>query len=335
LSPATSHHNFSVIISTNHDITTSFEFDAHFAADATESDRIHIFTDRFLNYLQLDFSLSFPSVRNFTGIRVLWTTGDADQVVIQSGFRILYSLSNIVCLLLFFWRLRRLPFQLWHLEQQLTFFLLIFAILADDPFYVWESLKVSKFGVWGELFFSAVFRLYLQFFVLVLFDSLRFKNRNTVECFCLSKLVFFVPYLAIEVLDEFARESDIFVWRVSQKFRNSCDFARLCCQVVCGVWIAIAILLAGRFTDVTERYKFWVYAGVFAVALSVAGTLAWLFRDAKWLLLNSVPFVAPFSIQNIFVMLMALFHSPYEVVVDQQYEDSAAGEVQEDLIVER
>jgi hypothetical protein len=176
--------------------------------------------------------------------------------------------------------------------------------------------------------------LYLLFFVLVLFDSLRFKNRKTVECFCIPKAFFFFVYLIIEVTDEFTRESDIFLWAWPWKIRRCCHITRAACQLICLGWILLAIVLAGRFIDITERYKFWAYSGVCLVAVSVVALLEFVFKNSQWLLRNSVPFVVPFSIQNFFVLLMAIFHWPYELVVDQQYEDSAAGEVQEDLIVE-
>jgi hypothetical protein len=280
-----------------------------------------------IDYDRIVLTVRFSRADNISGIRAIWTTGDLDQPLIQSSFRLLYSISILVALVLLMWRLRNMSFKIWHLEQKLTLFLLVFAFFADDPLDFIEQLEVTAFAVYYDILSSSCFHIYLLFFILVLFDSLRFKNRKTDSCFCVPKILFFCTFLTIEVIHRFGGSSGILLWRFNEKNERLVRAGRVLCEVISCVWIMGAVFFAGRFTDVTEQYKFSVYAGVCLVAVTVLGALEFLVKHSIFFQQNSLTFVIPFSVPNFFVLLMAIFHWPYEVLVDQQYEDTGTADM--------
>lgn len=61
-------------------------------------------------------------------------------------------------------------------------------------------VKLPKFSMIYDEITKTIFNIYLRFFVLVLFDSLRFKNRRIGRCFFTPKLFFFLFFLLFELL---------------------------------------------------------------------------------------------------------------------------------------
>jgi hypothetical protein len=281
--------------------------DVTFPIGSAESTPLRLWVDRLLTYDRLSLRLRGA----IGGLRMTWICGETDQVLIQMLFRLLYALAVLVALFLFTWRLRQTAFKIWHLEQQLTVFLLVFAFLDTDPLCFFDEFKVTRIGVAWDTFVAASFRTYLLFFGLTLFDSLRFKNRKIGSCFFAPKIVFFALFWLAEIV----RDSEVcnipyIVW-----------FPR---WVYVG-WALFVTVNTARFIDVTERYKFAVYAGVSVGAILVVAGVCFLCAKSEELGNTSLPFVVPFSVQNFFVLLMTLFHWPFELLTDRQYQGTEDG----------
>jgi hypothetical protein len=87
------------------------------------------------------------------------------------------------------------------------------------------------------------------------------------------------------------------------------------------------MFFAGRLMDITEQEKFSVYAGVCLIAVTILGALEFLLKYTHFLQQKSLPLVIPFSIQNFFVLPMAIFHWPYQLLVDQHSEDTGTADM--------
>ncbi|OHT14967.1 hypothetical protein TRFO_14630 [Tritrichomonas foetus] len=295
-----------------------------------------VFTDRLIKYDSTMVNVQFLSkTHQFIGCFAIWTFGDPEQPIIQMWFRGIYSIACLVSLFLFLMRLKKTPFKIWHLEQKLTAFLLLLAFFADDPFYFMQTLEVTKAGVFYDVISSALFRTYLQFFVLALFDSLRYKNRKIDSCFFAPKLLFFIFFALIEILHGFIDDSQttLIMFMVPSIVRHIVSILQRILGIIYLIWMIIAIIRAGTFIDITEKYKFSVYSSVSIMSISVVMIVDLIILPYKLLQNTSLSFVLNFTAQNLFVLLMAIFHWPYETLMDQQYHDTSQGVTENDFFM--
>ena len=292
------------------------------------SENVVVFTDRLIMYDRLNIEISLKdNIHKLSGFLATWTFGDPEQPIIQMWFRGIYSASCLISLVLFLMRLRSTNFKIWHLEQKLTAFLLVLAFFADDPFYFIQTLEVTKAGVFYDIISGALFRTYLQFFVLALFDSLRYKNRKIDHCFFAPKVIFFTAFGLIEILHGLIDDSQttLIMIIMPQMVRHIVWVLQQIFAISYIIWMIVAIVKSSRFIDITEKYKFTVYSWVSILSISVVMIVELVISPYKLLKNTSITFVLLFTAQNLFVLLMAVFHWPYETLTDQQYQDTGEG----------
>lgn len=288
------------------------------------------------------------------GFKAIWTFGNSSIPFYQSFIKLLYFSVILVLMILFFMRTRQVSVSVLHLEQKLTICLLFISFLIDNPFHFILIDKCPSFSMFFDELSIHCFNVYLRFFILVLFDSLRFKNRKINHCFLTPKLIFFVIFLFIEVYSGFliAKHNGITRFRdlninfdlcnYKQDFKTiySVDNLRSnemklsilysfkeqfvlslfkVCQSVFYIWLSIVVIRSFFEIDVTERYKFFVY-----LAMSLMLGLLIHFSDHVIRNINRyqntlVLFLFKLSVENLFAISMILFHWPYELITDQQY----------------
>ena len=293
-----------------------------FPAQSAYSRRIHVFADRMLFYDKI--AVKVPNVGY--GVVVKWTYGDPRQAFVQTGFRSLFSLACIFALLFLVCRLRKIPFKIWHLEQRLTVFLLVFAILADDPLYFIQWLEATRVGIIYDVVSDSLFKVYLLFFMLALFDSLRYKNRKIDSCFFAPKYMFFVVMLVADLLHRLYEHSQTYAFTqlASPWTKSLVDTIQWSLQILSILWLIFAIWQASVMIDITEKYKFTVYA-ITCLSSFLIVTFFELISQLKLLRHTSLSFVMVFSVQNCFVLIMTTFHWPFELLSDRQYQGTDSG----------
>lgn len=296
-----------------------------------------VFTDRLINYDKLKITITFDDdfQNYFLKCRVTWTLGNPEHPLIQMWFRGIYSLSCMISLIIFLTRLKKTPFKIWHLEQKLTVFLVFIVFFADDPLYFSQKLESKKIGVIFDIFSMSFFYSYLQFFALTLFDSLRYKNRKIGRCFFAPKILIFLILLITKILHFYIDESQ--TTELIKKFSSQAKFAinsfYSIINIIYIILMIVTILRAGAFIDITERYKFFVYSNVLIICVSVIFIVDFILKRKKKFQNSSLPFLINFTIQNLFVLLMVIFHWPYETLTDQQYHDTGEGATESDFFV--
>lgn len=303
-----------------------------FEEGESESNSIHVLADRLISYDKLVMTVSCKQKIKAKGLRVTWTYGDPDEPLLQIGFRVIFSLSCLLALIFLVMRLWGTSFKIWHLEQKLTVFLLVVAFLANDPLYFIQALEVTKSGVLYDVISSSLFRVYLLFFMLTLFDSLRYKNRKIGSCFLAPKYLFMAASLVIECAHSFVEHSQVYIFAemVSNGSRTLLRVLQWFVTLLYMIWMLSSIMKAGYSIDVTERYKFTVYSivSLFSVVVLV---IFQVLDQTNAVINTSLGFTMKFAIQNCFVLLMAVFHWPYELLTDSQYRGTGDGEVQNDF----
>lgn len=192
----------------SHSLSDSF---LYFAKDQNISQKVPLLKNQLTKYTTFASTVSIscnklnnePNNKLFDDIiecRVYWTFGNSSIPFYQSFIKLLFFTINFISLISFLWRTRYTSVYVLHLEQILSIFLLFFTFLIDNPFHYIFIVKLPKFSMIYDEITKTIFNIYLRFFVLVLFDSLRFKNRRIGRCFFTPKLFFFLFFLLFELL---------------------------------------------------------------------------------------------------------------------------------------
>ena len=297
------------------------EYTVYYNAGSAKTTRIHLFNHTLITYDSLELNLVFDHAGvDFESFTVNFDTGSPEHTIFQIYFRIIFSAIALLFLVFLLFKLRKLGFKLWHLEQKMTVPLLFLLFLYNDPLYVIHCYYPSIVVVIFDRLVYALFHAYLSFFILVLFDSLRYKNRKTDSCFFLPKItlcvIMFIFYAAHGIYDELHMYDE---QSGRDPIENGLAITELVFYLVFVVLAAFSIIVSGIQVDVTERYKFNIYlsSGIIAVVIMA---IAQVLFSMKFIYGTSLSFVLKFAVENVFSLLMAYFHWPYEVLQDQQYD---------------
>jgi hypothetical protein len=204
----------------------------------------------------------------------------------------------------------------------MTTLLMLLGIFMNNPFHFMFVRSSIPFLMVVESILGSVFDIFLKYFSLVLFDSLRFKNRKIGEYFYTPKLIFFMFFFVAnceECLTTFGRFQRIGATSVSW-FETAIMSARAVFEGAFVGWLALSMFRSSREMDVTESYKFSLYsvlclATIVTLFLNELVDQFFTFSER-----SALCFVARITAQNLFILLMALFHWPYELMSDQYLE---------------
>lgn len=237
--------------------------------------------------------------------------------VIQISIKSTFSIIHIFLLILIVLQLKSEPFRYWHLEQKLTIPLVFVTIFYNDPIEIIHLLISPSYSILiFDCICKSVFLTYFEFFILSLFDSLRYKNRKIKKCFFTPKIVF-ILFLFVVTLSHRIYDT-ITSFDSSPSFeRDSVELAFRIVEIIFHLfyyfWFISSVVKAAMQVDVTERYKFNVYFAICfssLMFLSISYCLG-LFDFFKNKTLNVF---VPMATVNLFVILMICFHYPYEVL---------------------
>lgn len=293
-----------------------------------DSKPVTVWRDNILDFENMSISLRVDRVpQNVFSVYTQVKMGDTKHTVFQIYFRSAASLVGFVCLVMFLRSLSVSSMRLWHLEQKLTVPLLVLLILYDNPFYIFHANSPTKTHVITNTILSATFLSYFRFFILVLFASLRFKNRKTERCFFQPKLIFvmmlFIASIIHGVYDDIA-SFDIEIVETDE-LEAKIRWTEVTLYLIYITWTAIAIIHAGFNVDVTERYKFIVYLIGGCTALLMLLSVHVLFAWKGWFKDSSLSFIMSFAVENVFVLMMVYFHWPFEGVADKKEDNNDSG----------
>ena len=269
---------------------------------------LELFSDNSVSYNEIIVSVSVSgNLAKYSALIVDGVAGVREHTIFQMYVRVLFSFFAVVFFVLFIFRLRSMPVKLWHLEQRLTVPLLALDCLFCDPFFVFDAYWPSSAFVIYDAICCGVFKSYVCFFVLTLFDSLRYKNRRTDKCFFVPKFLFTAVLFGVLTYRELRNRSlaiEPFLW------------------VAYYAWAIYSIIVASLQVDITERYKFNMYLIAVASSMALTFTGNVLFVHLKLALDTSIHFALSFAVENMFVLLMACFHWPFEVLHDHSFMDN-------------
>ena len=298
--------------------TFSYQVDnaqIHASKDSLNSNTLELYRTNVIDFDQVQFIATLDEPKGYESITLAETHGFAQHTLFQIYFKTIFAFIEIAFLILFIIRLRSVPFSLWHLEQQLTVQLVVLGILYNNPLSLITSTHPSyTSNIAGDLL-GAAFTVFFRFFILVLFDSLRYKNRKTDKYFFYPKIIYSLIMFCVLTASMIVDNGKAIYKPSSSVF----SFANTFLFCVYLTWAGFSICIAFCQVDLTERYKFLVYSTSGALALVLLAISKILFEFLGYFKESAIGFVEDYAIQNVFVMLMVYFHWPYEILQDQSY----------------
>ena len=296
-----------------------FNISANFTVGTDTSNSFNFFNDRFLKYDEATINIDFIEVTDLLDSVLIWKHGDPNHSLFQAWIRFIYSLASLSVSLLFIYRLFLVSRLSWCLEQKLTILLHIFAILGANPFYILFVFKPSMFQASINSLIFQLFVCYSNFFMLIILDNLKLKDRRDRGYFFLPKIALFIIQLIVESITTILLEN-------TSSFSTTSTYIlfKQLRQIITSIyiiWFIFLILKTFKVIDQTEKHKFYIYTIVFSITLLLS--LGEPYYDLiSFLSGTSGSFAIHFSSLHAFVILMAFFHWPFESSIDQQYNDA-------------
>lgn len=288
-----------------------------------------IFFDNVIGYDQIHMILKIDAGDELSSVILKSIVGIPDHTIFQMYFRIVFSIFALLFLIMLVVRLKFVPMKHWHIEQKLTLGLLAANFLYCNPIYLLHCYYPSTGLLSWNVFVEALFAAYFAFFVLVLFDSLRYRNKKSGVCFLFPKAVFAAVVFVVTMLHTVAHDiRDTIFTSINDPHMNSdfarvMDYARAIVVVIFCVWVFTRMFASLMKVDVTEKYKVNMYVATVAACVIVT-TAEYVLKKMHVMDGSAVFFVVSFTLQNVFVLTMAYCHWPYEVLHDQGYVENAA-----------
>ena len=274
------------------------------------SNSILLYNDNLINYDTINIQIRIENANyNFLKSKLFISIGTMEHSFFQVYFKSCFLLITFLFLILLYLRLKNLEIKLWHLEQKLTLPLLILLIFYNNPFSIFELFYPSLLLSILNIIFSSLFRSYFSFFILILFDSLRYKNRKTDNYFFLPKILFCILMFLIYSINN-----------ILKLFKsNDLNNLETIIYLIYSIWAFISVILSAYQVDITERYKFLIYFISGLITLLILVSIEILMNYYNYFINSSLKFVISLGTENIFTFLMTYFHWPYEVFQDQIY----------------
>lgn len=286
-----------------------------------DSTEVRIYTERIITYSQVSLTLSIEGdLEKYSHIVIRCVTGDSDYTIFQIYFRLAFAIFVLLFVIGLYQKLRTIPVKFWHLEQKLTIPLLILDFIFCNPWYAVQAYRPTHRYVVMRTVANAGFTSYFHFFVLALFDSMRYKNRKTDRCFFTPKITFSVVQFLVSAFRGVSYDFISFGAAPfgGDKFDYALAQADAVLSAVYYLWVLWSIAVAAYQVDVTEQYKFHKYLATVSSSLLVLGIVRVLSGYFDLPSARSTYFTVSLAVQNALVMLMAHYHWPYEVYRDHR-----------------
>ena len=249
----------------------------------TSTEWIKIYSLRIINFEGLFINITLPEQDIFDEPEIRIETQNYVYAVVIIILASLFILANLGLCILYI-----IKINYWHIEQIITVILFISNLLADIPLNLVSDQSII------HLIFNSISVIYLRLVFLILFDSLRYKNRRISNCFFTPKLILSIVSLTVSILETIT---------------NSFTYIKIiswACTLLFYLYITTSIILASVQVDITERYKFNLYIIILIEFVVFIGS-AYSFSE-----FGSTKQIVPYSLRNIIGFLFAYFHYPFE-----------------------
>lgn len=302
----------------------------------------NFYYDQIIDYERIFVTIQFVTEleNEYENATISVYYGNSFLNLISISLKSTFSMIHIFLLILIILQLKGERIKYWHLEQKLTIPLVFFTIFYNDPIEIIHLLISPSYSVLiFDCIAKSVFTSYFEFFILALFDSLRYKNRKIKKFFFTPKIIFILFLFSVSLSHRIY--DTITSFDSSPAFeQDSVELAfriiEIIFHLIYYLWFVSSLVKSAMQVDVTERYKFNIYFATCFSSLMVL-SLSYCLSFIEFFKNKTLNIFVPIATINLFVMLMLCFHYPYEVLdgrfdVGQQQQNQNQNQNQDVLI---
>jgi hypothetical protein len=288
-----------------------------FSDPSPNSSYITLFHDSFIrsDYAAITLMVMAAAGGSYDGVN-LWTLiGTHDHANFQAYFRLVASGFQIASL----WQLRHFcefsRFQSWPLEFQLTIPLLFLAVLSNNPLYVFHIYRPRYVFVLIDALATPLFHALVYLAVLAILHSVAAKSsRPTTVHFTLAAAAF-----AAEFMGKCRHVIDVW-WGPAIGGSRISEFQYAVDAAFAGWALWLLAKVIGR-PDMTERMAQVCYCAACGVVVFMALCVRVCARALGLLQMSVAGWLFDFLCSNIFTLVLAYYHRPYDVAPNRELGD--------------
>jgi hypothetical protein len=283
-----------------------------FSADVSEDGVL--FFDRYLSYERIDLRIEFHEFGGIAAATLTWTMGEVRHLSFQFWIRGAFGIASFATLLIYWQRLRAVPWRSWTMEQKVTLFLNVCSVVGINPLFVFYVASPNLLRDILNTFAFRFFRAYVLLFMLIVIDNLNGKQTFA------PKVLFFCIQLVSEMAHTLvSRGSEVLgIEAIPHEFLGIISTVRVCIYALFITWFALLVLKTMRIVDRTDLFRLVVYVIVFALVL-LCNLSAQVLVKSCWFRTTSALFTLHLSSLHSFVLLMIFAHWPYNYNIDEVY----------------
>jgi hypothetical protein len=306
--------------------TTNFGGIVELKADIRENrtHKIHIFSEEVIDFDAIDGKIVLNNKepkKHLTSIVELGV-GSVDHTYFQIYLRITLSLVQVIFFVSFSLRLRQIDRKMWHLEQKITLPLILITLFHTNPLFFLQVKNPSRLFNTLNKIIRSLYESYFCCFILLLLDSLRFKNRKTDEYFFIPKVIWAIVIFIVSIIRSITADSRSHFLHLEE---SKADYYEKMTHAFIGILylinVVLSIIKSYIKVDSTEKFKSVVYMITCTIVLALLLASDICFNYFGIFENTSIPVTALYALQNLFSLMMTYFHWPYEILEDQEYFD--------------
>jgi hypothetical protein len=289
---------------------------------------IQFFFDRYLSYDHVDLRIDMMESGSITDAVITWTSGEQSHLKFQLWIRTIFGLASMAILAIYTFKLSKVGFDLWTFEQKATLVLNVFSVIGLNPLFFAYSAAPTLLKDMLNTVLYRVFTSYVFVFMLLIIDHI--LTQKTSPGFFVPKLAWFAGTVLIEIGHAVLSDgcTTLEVEGLGDEYLLGIGYVRSALYGLFVLWFVGLSLLAVEKVDSSERFRLFVYIGVFSlvILLNLSDRLLQKLGNFR---LTSGMFTLHFSSLHSSVLLMIFSHWPYEYEIDEKY--GVAGEGNDQL----
>jgi hypothetical protein len=250
-------------------------------------------------------------IDRLTGCLSEWFSADPTFALLEAIYRSSFLALIAVGGLCFYQGMNGMRIRFWYVEQRMTVILLLLTASAINPMHnIFINLSITSYSIVHDVS-QSVFAAFLKFYTLVIFDLLRFKNKQIRPSFFARKAAFgalyFVAHFAHHILA--SSKSGARLGRLLP-FDRALAINRAIFDLAFFAWFGYTVDRSWRQIGAADVLALEAYCLNCGLVLAKSVILDTMSNVVPFLATSCFAFLLGISMDNFFVLLMLMLHWP-------------------------
>ncbi|OHS98222.1 hypothetical protein TRFO_35422 [Tritrichomonas foetus] len=301
------------------------EYPVIYQKDSIESQKVSLYFDKMLQNKDYhsDLVLSGKDLISTTKyVELYWKFGDK---MVTWAVIIVKSLYLTIILILFFLYTKtaiQKKFFMLTIEQKFTFVLIFLCLLTDNPTTDINFPGTNLIFLIFTSIFDTIFKMFVSYYLIKLYQSV--KCQSVPIDYPIEIVITIVFYILILVDISISLISSIDTFKTQLLLKSSeIKCVSNACELSISFLVLLVMLKTSLTLDETEFFRFAAYS-IHAFLMFFITIPVKIIQSKTEL--SYIPMLMEHTGYNLFVITMAYFHWPYQILKDTSYQDSTIQE---------